>query len=62
LLTGAGDTLAARPLPALQGNPTAPFAAARARKHPSAAQPPAPGGTEALDGLFTRMGEGTAVI
>jgi hypothetical protein len=60
LLPEAGDTLAALALHAVPGDRAAPWAGADAFPHPGAAQRPAPGGTEALDGLFTRLGEGTA--
>jgi hypothetical protein len=62
LRTEAGATLAGRPLPALPGELAGQVAGAYAWKHASAAPWRGPWGTEALDGLFTRMGEGTAAL
>jgi flagellin len=66
LLAEGGDTLAALSRNALSGSlagdagaPAAPLAGAAAFRRVSAAQRPAPRGTEALDGLFIRLGEET---
>jgi hypothetical protein len=57
-----GDTSAVLALQASAGGLPAPFSAAYAFAGPSAAQRPAPRGTEALDGLFAKLGEETTEV
>jgi hypothetical protein len=66
LRTGQGGTLAALPLQAFGGGLPGPFSATGAFDRPGAARRPAPRGdgsaSAALDGLFTRLGEGTIAV
>jgi hypothetical protein len=62
LTSEKGDTLAVLSLQASGGGLPAPSSAVNAFDRPSAAQRPAPRGTEALDGLFTRLGEETIEV